>query len=130
MNLKHLLIGAGAAAVITLQSCGGSAVAADPSTPDGAIMTNVQAAKANDCSALVDCILTAEQRSKAAAQWEKQRNDNPPTPNENEQFAQQMDSLVSGAMIDQVMPMVEAQLGQYTNEQIKSRNFPRNDVSN
>lgn len=119
MKLKHLVLSAGTAAMLAVQSCGGSAsVSADPSTPDGAIMASVQAFKSNNASEIVNTYLTAEQRSKAAAEWDNTRKNEKPSEEENQQFQMQMESLVSGQLIDQVMPMVEAQLAQVNNEQI------------
>ena len=119
MKLKHLILSAGTAAMLAVQSCGGSAsIPADPSTPDGAIMASVQAFKSNNASEIVNTYLTAEQRSKAAAEWDKKRKEEKPSDAENQQFQMQMQSLVSGEIIDQVMPMVEAQLSQVNNEQI------------
>lgn len=116
MSLKHFLICTGAAAALSIQSCGGSAH--DPGTPDGAIMSGVEAMKNNDASAWLDSALTQEQQDKLAAEWDKKRKDEPPNEMENKQFAEQMAKLKSGALIDEMMPMVEAQLGQINKEQI------------
>ena len=117
MSFKNYALGACAASLICLQACGGDAKA-DASTPSGAIMSNVQALQSNDISAYVDSLLSAEQKSKLAAKWDEQRTSNPPSDMEKEQFETQMESLLSGKMIEEMMPMVEAQLAEVNSEQL------------
>ncbi len=116
MTLKHCLMAGFAAGVICLQACGGSA-APDPSTPDGSIMANVEAFKSNDVSAIVDNMLTPEQKADAAKKWDEQRKKEP-NEGEKQRFEAQMKSVTSGEFIDQMMPMVEAQLAQVNSEQL------------
>ena len=119
MKLKHLVLSAGTAAMLAVQSCGGSAsVSADPSTPEGAIMASAQAVKSNNVSAIVDVYLTPEQRTKIAAEWDKKRKEEPVPDAANDTVKQQIEMLTSGALQEQYMPQVEQMLSQINTDMV------------
>ena len=95
-----------AAAIAAAAGCGQSqnapptaaapaAVAASPSTPDGALAATIKALRNNNVAAFLDNALPAGEVAKMKADWSKEMNKDPVTDEDRKQFADTMTKLTA-----------------------------------
>jgi len=103
-----------------LQACGGddtgsgSAAKAiaklDTNSPDGAMMSVIQALKGNDIKSLMQVSMSKEDYERAVAEFEKVKA--APSESDKAQFQQMMGMLTNDGAVDQLMAMATPQLEQ------------------
>lgn len=109
-----------AALMALLQACGGddtgpgSAAKAiaklDTNTPDGAMLSVIQALKGNDIKSLMQVSMSKEDYERAVSEFEKVKLS--PSESDKAQFQQMMGMLTNDGAVDQLMAMATPQLEQ------------------
>ena len=94
------------AAVTLFSGCGGGA---DGSTPDGAVMSSVQALRQNDVAGFLNTILTEEKLEAARWEWKQKPA---PTAQENAQFQQAMAKLTPSGAEDDMFKQIKPKLAE------------------
>jgi major membrane immunogen (membrane-anchored lipoprotein) len=109
--LALLLVACGNQSESNEKAAGAKALAKlDTSTPQGALMANLNAMKHNDLKALMQANMTPEEYERAKAEWAK--NKAKFSEADKARFAATMQMLTSEGAEDQIMAMVEPQLQQ------------------
>jgi hypothetical protein len=96
-----------------LQACGGndeSTAKVDTSSPDGAMLSAINALKNNDIKALMQASMSKTDYDKSVAEFEKAKTS--PSESDKAQFAQMMGMLTADGAEDQLMAMATPQLEQ------------------
>ena len=105
MKQATLLASLFLAAATLLSGCGG----ADGATPDGAVVSSVQALRRNDVSGFLETILTKERLEAARWEWKQKEA---PTPQEDAQFKQAMAKLTPDGAEDQLFALIKPKLAE------------------